>query len=205
MNPLPLNGTKYLGGVMIFLGGLLVNQDILALLNAWKYGPAVLVILSGLLTMLRGFQNSANNTAMAAAPPPLAPAQSANQAVMKALWLLLLALPLSLMLPGCATTPSQTTTFEQIADTAAGLDDTAVKTADSLLLAHVITTVQLRNLVAVTDKIAAAINVARASFNAGNSADAATAIAKVSTELLAAQACLAGPPASLTTCLAAIQ
>jgi hypothetical protein len=57
INPAPSNGTKYIGAAMTILGAIAAaNPDTLG-----KYGPAIIMIAGGLLTVLRGFQNSANN------------------------------------------------------------------------------------------------------------------------------------------------
>lgn len=56
MNPLPNHGTKILGAIMTILGAVAAAApDTLG-----KYGPAIVMAAGGLLTILRGFQNTTN-------------------------------------------------------------------------------------------------------------------------------------------------
>lgn len=56
-NPLPKNGTKILGAVMTIIGAVAAANPA----TLGKYGPAIIMIAGGLLTVLRGFQNTSNS------------------------------------------------------------------------------------------------------------------------------------------------
>lgn len=60
------HGTKIIG-VLIIIFGAIAAADPGTL---GKYGPAIVMIAGGLLTVLRGFQNSA---AVTPTPPPVKP------------------------------------------------------------------------------------------------------------------------------------
>lgn len=60
MNPLPNHGTKILGVVITALGVVVAaSPDMLTNLFG-QYAPGIAVAASGLLTILRGFQNTTN-------------------------------------------------------------------------------------------------------------------------------------------------
>jgi len=65
INPLPNHGTKVLGVCMTIAGAVSVADPN----TMGKYGPAIVMIAGGILTALRGFQNSSNQPDVL--PPPV--------------------------------------------------------------------------------------------------------------------------------------
>lgn len=60
MNPLPNHGTKILGAVITVLGAVVAaSPEVLTNLFG-QYAPGIAVMAGGLLTVLRGFQNTTN-------------------------------------------------------------------------------------------------------------------------------------------------
>lgn len=57
-NVITNHGTKILGTVITILGGLFADPTFSALLGKW--GAPVTMVVGGLLTVLRGFNNSSN-------------------------------------------------------------------------------------------------------------------------------------------------
>lgn len=60
MNLLPNHGTKILGSVMTLLGVVVAASPDLLVSIFGKYGPGIAVAAGGVLTILRGFQNTSN-------------------------------------------------------------------------------------------------------------------------------------------------
>jgi hypothetical protein len=110
----------------------------------------------------------------------------------------------ALALAACASNPSTTQTFNQIALSVATLADTAVKTTNSLAAAKTITSAQASAVKTITDQVEAAVSVANAAYVAGNLPTANAKIAAASAAIIAAQACLAEPSSKLVACVAAI-
>lgn len=205
MNPLPTNGTKYLGAVITVLGLITGTYHDAIIQWATSLGlqrwllPAML-ILSGILTTLRGFQNSANASAQAAAPPTVPTANPKS-------YFLWLTLPLAAMLlsvHGCASAPSTTQTFDEIAKSVAVVIDGTDNTIASLAASKTISSAQAQAALDISNKVLAAVTLANTAYSAGDLPTANAKIAAASAAIVAAQACLAEPPAQLVTCLAGV-
>ena len=65
MQLLANHGTKLIGAAMTAVGAVAAADPA----TLGKYGPAIVMIAGGLLTVLRGFQNSSNNAP--GLPPPV--------------------------------------------------------------------------------------------------------------------------------------
>lgn len=227
MNPLPVHGTKLLGGaitlgaVIDFLTTLTTTDSGAVTSLAGKYGPPILAIAAGILVILRGFQNSANATAQNAAPDPNqrpaaniaavpTTAQKKAQADAmippgaKMIGFALLLLPLLL---ACATTNSAgtTQTFNSLILAAGTVDDTAINTIDSLLKAKALTSAEATSALAVIDKIQAGVNLANTTYAAGDETGAASKLAAASAAILSVQQCLTQTSTALVTCLQGVK
>ncbi len=64
MNLLSNHGTKLIGAAMTIVGAVAAADPA----TLGKYGPAIIMIAGGLLTVLRGFQNSSSTPIL---PPPV--------------------------------------------------------------------------------------------------------------------------------------
>jgi hypothetical protein len=208
MNPLPLHGTKILGGT-ITLGGFidllvqLTTPEVAGVVTslAGKYAPAILTTLAGLLVIARGFQNTANNEAMGVVP------QTKNKisgfAYVNFL-VCLIALSCTLEMVACAAQATKAApTFNQLVVTASSVDDTVVNLTKSLYDQKVLTTQQVRAVVAITGKIQAALTLANTAFVAGDQTSANTGLLQASQAIAGVQVCLTNP-ATLLTCLQSV-
>ena len=83
----------------------------------------------------------------------------------------------------------------------ATLNNTAVTTTDTLVKTGVISPSDATGVLAVTDKIDAALALANAASAAGQISTATTGLSAISAALQALQACLGGAPSAIVTCL----
>jgi hypothetical protein len=106
-----------------------------------------------------------------------------------------------MVVAGCATNgTAKAPTFLDLVNDASGLNNTVVSTTDTLVKSKTLTAVQATAVLAITDKVQAALTVANQAYVANNQA---TAVAKLSAAMAAvagAQACLT-QPATFTQCL----
>lgn len=188
MNPLPNHGTKVLGGIVTVLGTIYAaiaqNADpaMLALLGKWA-APATL-ILGGVLTVLRGFQNSANAEAMAAAPKPVTPPnQKGSVRIEHAA--ALAAIAIIALVAGCQTVKS----FNDSAYAAYGTADFIAQGASAALAAGKITPAQASEIAAKDAVLKSTLDAAVAAHTA-NEANGGDALSTTLTALNALAAYL---------------
>jgi hypothetical protein len=208
MNPLPNQGTKILGIIITFLGTLQgVNPDMFG-----KYGPSIMLIIGGLLTTLRGFQNTANQVAIEAgpvvmtkaAPPTVVPTIKEKGYAYVNFLVFMIAVAATLEIAACATQAAKAApTFNQLVTAASGVDDTVIGLSKSLYDQKVLTAAQVKAVIAITDKIQASLTLANTAFVAGNQTSATTGLTQASQAIAAVQVCLTNP-ATLVTCLSSV-
>jgi hypothetical protein len=106
---------------------------------------------------------------------------------------------LSTGIVGCATTGT-TQTFNQLVLSAGTVDDTVVKTVDSLVKSKGLTSTQATSILAITDKVQAALTLANTAYNAGDQTTATAKLSAATAALSGIQACLT-MPSTLAVCL----
>lgn len=94
----------------------------------------------------------------------------------------------ALALTACAT--NQTPTFNQLVVTAASLDDAVLVTGNALLNSGVISAVQSKKILSITDNVTVLLTAANTAYVAGNTALANSQLSKATSTLTTTQACL---------------
>ena len=105
----------------------------------------------------------------------------------------------STQLTGCATTGTAPT-FNQLVSAAGQVDNTVLATVDSLVNSKAISSAQASAILAITDKVQAALTLANTANAAGNQATAQAKLTAASAALASIQGCLTAP-STLAVCL----
>lgn len=189
MGPLPNHGTKVLGAIVTAIG-LATTTYADALTNLLgPRAPGVMMMLAGLLTVLRGFQNSVNDTSgnvgtittqtKDPTPPPKVPPRAS-------VWLLLpfLAMLVSVTtFTGCASLGlAAPKTFNEKLAVGYGTATAVLQTTDTLLNAGKIDARTAQNIEAQEVNLKAALDIA-AYTEVANAADGGNKLATAMTAL----------------------
>lgn len=106
-------------------------------------------------------------------------------------------------LTGCATT-SGTPTFYQLISAAGQVNNTVLTTLDSLVKTKAVSSSTASGILAVTDKVQAALTLANTAYAAGDQPTAQAKLTAASAALAGVQGCLT-QPATLVTCLQGVK
>lgn len=181
MNVIANHGTKILGVIITLLGALDgVDPTVFG-----KYGTVITLIIGGVLTTLRGFQNTANAAPPAAgSTPPAPPTKQSGRAAFTLL------ATLFVLAAACAAIPTPQT-FNQKLEVGYGTATAVLTTTDTLLKAGKLSSTVASNIESQDNNLKAALDIARTTY-AANQTDGGNQLATALTALNALQNYLTG-------------